>query len=109
MKNTQTIGGICRQLQEASKRAETLAMDIEMMEQGSPDTAEIFVGQLMDEAGHCQALVLKLTELLMEATDSDDGEPGTNADEDGGDGSVFAAGDLTAQKGEVEEPKEDGQ
>ena len=107
MKNMQAIGGICRQLQKVSERAELLAMDIEGTEQTSTDLADLYLGQLMDEAGHCQTLVLKLTELLMEAT-GNAGEPGTNADNDG-DGSAFAAGDLTAQKGEVEEPKGEGQ
>lgn len=107
MKNMNDIGGICRQLQKVSERAEHLSMDVEGTEQTNSELADLYLGQLMDEAGHCQALVLKLTELLMEATDNA-GEPGTNADNDG-DGSVFAAGDLTAQKGEAEEPKEEGQ
>ncbi len=52
MKNTQAIGGICRQLQKVSERAELLAMDIEGTEQTSTDLADLYLGQLMDEAGH---------------------------------------------------------
>ena len=49
---------------------------------------------LLDELSCAQALVLKITEMTVEAT----GEPEANADE--GEGSVFAESDLTAAKGE---------
>lgn len=101
MKNIHAIGGISRQLQKASERIELLAMDIDGSEQTNTDLADLYTGHLLDEVGHAQALVLKMTELLVEATG--EGEANT----DGGDGSAFAEGDLTAQKGEVP-PAEEG-
>lgn len=101
MKNAQAIGGLSRQLHVVSERIDSLTMDISGSEQTNTDLAELYESQLLDEVGHAQALVLKMTELLVEAT----GEGETNADE--GDGSAFTEGDLTAEKGEVP-PAEEG-
>lgn len=102
MKNAHAIGGISRQLQKVSERIELLAMDIDGTEQTNTDLSEFYTGHLLDEVACAQALVLKMTELVVAATGS---ESESNADE--GDGSVFTEGDLTSEKGEVP-PAEEG-
>lgn len=99
MKNSFAIGGLSRQLQKVGERIDALADSIRGSEETDTDLAELYESQLLDEVGHAQTLVLKMTELLVEATG--DGETEANADE-GCEGSVFAEGDLTAKKGEAE-------
>ena len=94
MKNAHAIGGLSRQLQKVGERIELLAMDIDGAEQTNTDLADFYMEHLLDELSCAQALVLKITDMTVEAT----GEPEANADE--GEGSVFAEGDLTAAKGE---------
>jgi hypothetical protein len=94
VKNAHAIGGLSRQLQKVSERIDLLAMDIDGVEQTNTNLADFYMEHLLDELGCAQALVLKITEMTVEAT----GEPEANADE--GEGSVFAEGDLTAAKGE---------
>lgn len=105
MKNAQVIAGLSRQLQKVSERIELLTMDANIAEQNNAGLSELYTGQLLDEVSCAQSLILKMTELVVEATDGE--EPGVNGDE-GGDGSVFAEGDLTAQKGK-EPPAEEGE
>lgn len=95
MKNAHAIGGLSRQLQKVGERIELLAMDIDGAEQTNTDLADFYMEHLLDELGCAQALVLKITEMTVEAT----GEPEPNADE--GDASVFTEGDLTTGKGEA--------
>lgn len=94
MKNAYTVGGISCQLQKVCERIDTLTHEIVQSEESSTELADLYTSHLLDELGHAQDLVLKMTELAVEAT----GETGANADE--GEGSVFAEGDLTAAKGE---------
>ena len=96
MKNAHAIGGLSRQLQKVSERIELLAMDIDGTEQTNTDLSEFYTGHLLDEVACAQALVLKITELVVAATG---GEPESNADE--GNGSAFSEGDLTSEKGEA--------
>lgn len=100
MKNAHAIGGLSRQLQKVGERIELLAMDIDGAEQTNTNLADFYMEHLLDELSCAQALVLKITEMTVEAT----GEPESNADE--GDGSVFSEGDLTAAKGEEPETGE---
>lgn len=97
MKNAQAIGGLSRQLQKVGERIEWLTMDIDGAEQTNTNLADFYMEHLLDELSCAQALVLKITEMTVEAT----GEPETSADE--GEGSVFTEGDLTTVNGE--EPK----
>lgn len=101
MKNAYAVGGISCQLQKVCERIDTLTREIGQSEESNTDLAELYESQLLDEVGHAQALVLKMTELLVEATG--EGEANT----DGGDGSAFTEGDLSAEKGEVP-PAEEG-
>lgn len=103
MKNIHAICGLGRQLQKVGERIEMLAMDIDGSEQTNTDLTELYIDHLLSEVGCAQTLALKITELSVEA--AGDGEPEANSD--GGDGSVFAEGDLTAKKGEVP-PSEEG-
>lgn len=105
MKNAQVIAGLSRHLQKVSDRIDMLAMDADYAEQNNADLSELYKGQLLDEVSCAQALILKITELVVDATGGE--EPGVNGDE-GGDGSVFAEGDLTAQKGKAA-PAEEGE
>ena len=54
-----------------------------------PDLTDVYQGLLLDEIEHVQILTLELTKAVVAAAEE------TNADEGG---SVFAAGDLTAEK-----------
>jgi hypothetical protein len=85
------ISSIARQLQKVSEKVDSLAMGIQDMEQSAPDVMDVYTGLLMDEVEHIQILTLELTKLVFGIVPDE-----ANADE--GDGSVFAAGDLTAGK-----------
>lgn len=89
MKNVYAIGSIARQLNKVSEKIESLALGVQDAEQASPDLGEVYQGMLFDEIEHVQTLALELTKLVMQTIDE------SNADEGG---SVFAAGDLTAEK-----------
>lgn len=98
MKNAQAIGGLSRQLQKVSERIELLAMDADGSEQNNSNLTELYMEHLLSEVSCAQDLILKMTDLAVEATSRE--EQGVNGD-DGGDGSAFTEGDLTATKGEV--------
>lgn len=89
MKNAFAIGNIARQLGKVSEKVDSLVMGVQDSEQVSPELGEVYHGLLLDEIEHVQILALELTKAAMQTTES------ANAD-DGG--SVFAAGDLTAEK-----------
>ena len=79
MKNACAISSLARQLGKVSEKLDSLAMGVQDVEQNAPDLTDVYQGLLLDEIEHVQILTLELT----------------NADEGG---SVFAAGDLTAEK-----------
>lgn len=64
-------------------------MGVQNVEQNAPDLTDVYQGLLLDEIEHVQILTLELTKAVVAAAEE------TNADEGG---SVFAAGDLTAEK-----------
>lgn len=89
MKNAYAISSLARQLGKLSEKMDSLAMGIQDTEQNAPDVSVVYQGLLTDEIEHLQILTLELTKLVFGAA--------ANADE-GGDGGVFAAGDLTDEK-----------
>lgn len=100
MKNAYAISSLARQLGKLSEKMDSLTMGVQDTEQNAPDVSEVYKGLLMDEVEHLQILTLELTKLVFESS--------VNADE-GGDGSVFAAGDLTSEKaGENGDGDDDG-
>lgn len=98
MKNAFVIMGVSRQLGKVCEQIESLAAAIQEAEQGDTSVAEVYEGLLLDEMEHAQVLTLELTKLLSIGGE----EPNTD-----GEGSVFAAGDLTDEK--AGEPTEDGE
>ena len=87
MKNACAISSLARQLGKVSEKLDSLAM--QDVEQNAPDLTDVYQGLLLDEIEHVQILTLELTKAVVAAAEE------TNADEGG---SVFAAGDLTAEK-----------
>lgn len=92
MKNAYAISSLSRQMVKVSERIEGLAMGVQDVEQGIGDIADTYQDMLLDELEHVQLLTLKLTAMISDAV----GEEAANTDE--GDGSAFAAGELTAVK-----------
>lgn len=88
MKNACAISSLARQLGKVSEKLDSLAMGVQDVEQNAPDLTDVYQGLLLDEIEHVQILTLELTKAVVAAEE-------TNADEGG---SVFAAGDLTAEK-----------
>lgn len=89
MKNVHTICCMSRQLAKICEQIEELTRAVEESEQMGTDVIGVYEGLLMDEIEHVQVLTLEMTKMLLI------GDEETNAD---GDGSVFAAGDLTDEK-----------
>ena len=89
MKNAFAMMSVSRQLGKVCEQIESLASAIQEAEQGETSVAEVYEGLLLDEMEHAQVLTLELTRLLSV------GDEETNTD---GEGSVFAAGDLTDEK-----------
>ena len=94
MKNGAAIGALSRQLESSAKRIGELTMDIEQFEQGNEDMVKTCCDLRMDELEHAQMLVLKLTEFIALA---DESEAAVNTDEGG---SVFGPGELNANAGD---------
>lgn len=94
MKNGMAIGALARQLKCSAERIDHLSMDVEQFEQGNEDMVNTIVDLRMDELERAQMLVLKLTELITQATEV---EPNVNTDEGG---SVFGPGELNASAGD---------
>lgn len=92
MKNAYAISSLSRQLGKTCEQIDSLAMGVQDTEQVIGDIADTYLDLLFDELEHAQMLTLKLTDLISQAA----GEGTANADE--GDGSAFAAGDLTDEK-----------
>lgn len=92
MKNAYAISSLSRQLIKTCGQIDSLAMGVQDTEQGIGDIADTYQDLLLDELEHAQMLTLKLTDLISQAV----GEDTANADE--GEGSAFAAGDLTDEK-----------
>ena len=84
MKNACAISSLARQLGKVSEKLDSLAMGVQDVEQNAPDLADVYQGLLLDEIEHVQILTLELTKAVVAAADEG--------------GSVFAAGDLTAEK-----------
>ena len=97
MKNGMAIGALARQLKCSAERIEHLTMDVEQFEQGNEDMVNTIVGLRMDELERAQTLVLKLTEMITQATEE---ESNVNTDEGG---SVFGPGELNANAGDKTE------
>ena len=93
MKNVYAILSICSNIRKVCEQAEELARGIQETEQNGLGVSGVYEGLLMDEVEHFQVLTLEATKLV---ADSFDEEEKTNTDE----GSVFAPGELTAEKGE---------
>lgn len=94
MKNGMAIGALARQLKCSAERIDHLTMDVEQFEQGNEDMVNTIVDLRMDELERAQMLVLKLTELITQATEEE-----TNVNTDEG-GSVFGPGELNANAGD---------
>jgi len=86
VKNACAISSLARQLGKVSEKLDSLAMGVQDVEQNAPDLTDVYQGLLLDEIEHVQILTLELTKAVVAAAEE------TNA------GSVFAAGDLTAEK-----------
>ena len=97
MKNGMAIGALARQLKCSAERIEHLTMDVEQFEQGNEDMVNTIVDLRMDELERAQTLVLKLTEMITQATEE---ESNVNTDEGG---SVFGPGELNANAGDKTE------
>lgn len=97
MKNGMAIGALARQLKCSAERIDHLTMDVEQFEQGNEDMVNTIVDLRMDELERAQNLVLKLTELITQATEE---ESNVNTDEGG---SVFGPGELNANAGDQSE------
>lgn len=95
MKNAFAIGSLARRLIKTGEMLESFAMGGQETISDYPEMADVYHGLFIDEVEHLQILTLELTKLV-----SGDTEDTSNADE-GGDGSVFAEGDLTTGKGEA--------
>jgi len=85
VKNACAISSLARQLGKVSEKLDSLAMGVQDVEQNAPDLTDVYQGLLLDEIEHVQILTLELTKAVVAAAEE------TN-------GSVFAAGDLTAEK-----------
>lgn len=92
MKNVYAILSICSNIRKVCEQAEELARGIQETEQNGLGVSGVYEGLLMDEVEHLQVLTLEATKLV---SDSFDEGESVNTDE----GSVFAPGDLTAEKG----------
>lgn len=90
MKNPIVVGELCEQIKQVTERIRTTSMSIpQFVEATEPDLVDHFDDMRLTELEHLQQLTLLLTAVLT-------GNKTENAD----DGSVFAAGDLNAEKGE---------
>lgn len=99
MKNAYAISSLAQQLGKVGEKISSLAMGAQDAEQAAPELGDVYQGMLFDEIEHVQILALELTKLVMQASEE------ANTDEGG---SVFAAGDLTAEKA-GEGDSDDGQ
>ncbi len=96
MINAKQIGVITRQLEQASRRVDSLTNDIEEIKEDDASLAEMLSSFRLDELEHIQQLTLALSEMAIEDENGD-----THTD-----GSVFAEGELTSIIPEAVEPKE---
>lgn len=101
MKNAYAISSMSRQMCKVCGQIDALAMGIQDTEQGIGDIADVYQELLLDELEHIQMLTLKLTELITV-------DP-SEAHTDDGEGSAFAAGDLTDVKTGDEDGEEGGE
>lgn len=99
MENTCLSKGICKQLRSLYDRIDSLTDEIiNAMEQKDEVLADEFTNMRMQELEQAQRLTLALTELIV-----DDVPEKENTDE--GEGSTFAAGELTDDLGDKTEGK----
>lgn len=103
MKNVSTISNLASHLKASAERLSELAFDVDSAEDGyRPEGfGELMDEQFMSELEFAQRCIIMLTNLVMEAS----GHEQANGDGDGGEGSVFEAGDLDDPSAE---PKEGG-
>ena len=101
MKNVSTISNLANHLKASAKRLSELAYDVDVAEDGyRPEGfGNLMDDQFMAELEFAQKCLLMLTGLVMEANGRNE------ANGDGGEGSVFAAGELDDH---AAKPKEEG-
>ena len=99
MNDNFAIQNLCDQLSLAVGRIRSMTES--MVEPADPLLVETYEDMRMTELEHVQILTLTLTKLIAPAVpDTADAE-----DTARGDGSAFMPGELTHEKGEVEEPE----
>lgn len=99
MKNTPIITDLARHLRNASESIEALTSSIASNEfDGNTDFVSLYADMRLDELEHAQQFMLLLTDAIVQDT------PEASAAEktDEGEGSVFAEGDLSVEKGDEE-------
>ena len=103
MKNVSTISNLASHLKASAERLSELAFDVDSAEDGyRPEGfGELMDEQFMSELEFAQRCLIMLTNLVMEA----EGQGHTAGDGEGGEGSVFGAGELDDPSAE---PKEGG-
>lgn len=94
MENTCLSKGLCKQLRSTYDRIDSLTDEIiNAMEQKDDVLVEEFTNMRMTELEHAQRLTLALTEFIV-------GDVPEEANTDEGEGSAFAAGELTDNLGD---------
>ena len=88
MQNRAAIGSICTQIIKSCEKIQTVTSAMDMFEQSAEELAEMYGNIQFDELEHVQILTLSLTKLISDAESEHEDDAG----------SVFAPGDLTAEK-----------
>lgn len=92
MKNVSAISNLANHLKASAERLSELAFDVDAAEDWyRPEGfGELMDDQFMSELEFSQRCLIMLTNLVMDAQ----GQQQANGDGDGGEGSVFGAGEL---------------
>lgn len=93
MKNAIAIGEVCRNIKNTCHSIEDITMSIETLE-AHGEGLEMFESQRFDLLEHLQQMTLQVTKMIAQAA-----EPVTHSTANGDD-SVFAAGELSHNKGD---------
>lgn len=91
------MGKVCEQI-------DMLVMGVRDTEQNSDGISAVYEQLLYDEVEHAQILTLQITNMLTQASEDD---ASANADE--GEGSAFAAGDLSVTKAGPQKGEDGGE
>lgn len=89
MKNSYVISGMARMLSMTSKNLEMMVNSTHEAEEQSPEISATYEDMILDELNHVQMMTLALTKMLTEQA-----QPESHGDGEGGEGSAFAAGEL---------------